>query len=86
MQELPLNVKEDFSKGVDKENWMVALDFRKLKCWMKIKKMIPIIEAFLMTNIFRSLKHLLIFNISHFHLPIFQKALAVAEFLSVLFL
>ena len=86
MEELPLNVKEDFSKGVYEENWMLALDFRKLKCQMKIKKIISITKAFLMINIFRPMKNLLILNMPHFYLLISQKALAVAEFLSVLFL
>lgn len=31
MQEFPGNVKEDFSEAAYDENWMVALDFRKLK-------------------------------------------------------
>lgn len=86
MQEFPGNVKEDFSEAVYDENWMVALDFRKLKRQMKTKKVIPITKATLMINIFKSIKNLLILNTSHFHLPISQEALAAAEFLSVLFL
>lgn len=85
MQEFPGNVKEDFSEAVYDENWMVALDFRKLK-WQMKTKIIPITKATLIINIFRSIKNLLILNTSHFHLPISQEALAVAEFLSVLFL
>lgn len=86
MQELALSVKEDFSTEAYEENWMIALDFRKLKCQMKITKMIPITKVFLMTNIFMPIKNLLILNISHFYLPTSQKVPAVAEFLPVCFL